>query len=187
MIHLISISFTLVVNVLSATANVIPNPSSPGLTVRLVNGTSPNEGRVELFYGGNWGTVCDDDWDIEDANVVCKMLGYPSALRVSRLMEFGEGTGKIILDDVNCLGSEKNIAECPHEGFYSNNCFHREDAGVICNLHNTGDHLVIVGGFIGNPLSDVEVLNMQTEYKGCGPTDLSSPLWGHASVYSSTF
>ena len=108
-----------------------------GLTVRLVNGTSPNEGRVELFYGGNWGTVCDDDWDIEDANVVCKMLGYPSALRVSRLMEFGEGTGKIILDDVNCLGSEKNIAECPHEGFYSNNCFHREDAGVVCDSGNT--------------------------------------------------
>ena len=108
-----------------------------GLTVRLVNGTSPNEGRVELFYGGNWGTVCDDDWDIKDANVVCKMLGYPSALRVSRLMEFGEGTGKIILDDVNCLGSEKNIAECPHEGFYSNNCFHREDAGVVCDSGNT--------------------------------------------------
>ena len=106
------------------------------LTVRLVNGTSPNEGRVELFHGGKWGTVCDDDWGIEDANVVCKMLGYPSALRVSRLMEFGEGTGKIILDDVNCLGSEKNIAECPHEGFYSNNCFHREDAGVVCNLGN---------------------------------------------------
>ena len=110
-----------------------------GLTIRLVNGTLPNEGRVELFHGGNWGTVCDDDWDIKDANVVCKMLGYPSALRVSRLMEFGEGTGKIILDDVNCLGSEKNIAECPHEGFYSNNCFHREDAGVICNLDNTGN------------------------------------------------
>ena len=106
-------------------------------TVRLVNGTSPNEGRVELFHEGKWGTVCDDDWDIEDANVVCKMLGYPSALRVSRLMEFGEGTGKIILDDVNCSGSEKNIAECPHEGLYSNNCFHREDAGVVCNSGNT--------------------------------------------------
>jgi len=91
------------------------------LTVRLVNGTSPNEGRVELLHEGKWGTVCDDDWDIEDANVVCKMLGYPSALRVSRLMEFGEGTGKIILDDVNCTGLEKNITECSHEGFYSNN------------------------------------------------------------------
>jgi len=178
----------LIVKIFCTEASIVPTQSSTndGLTIRLVNGTLPNEGRVELFHGGNWGTVCDDDWDIKDANVVCKMLGYPSALRVSRLMEFGEGTGKIILDDVNCLGSEKNIAECPHEGFYSNNCFHREDAGVICNLDNTGDHLVILGGFIGNPLSDVEVLDMQTEYKGCGPTDLPSPLWGHASVYSST-
>ena len=106
-------------------------------TVRLVNGTSPNEGRVELLHEGKWGTVCDDDWDIEDANVVCKMLGYPSALRVSSLMEFGEGTGKTILDDVNCSGSEQNIEECTHAGFNSNNCFHREDAGVVCKLGNS--------------------------------------------------
>ena len=46
--------------------------------------------------------------------------------------------------------------------------------------------MVILGGSdIRNTLSDVEVLDMQTEDKGCDPTDLPSPVWGHASVYSS--
>ena len=101
------------------------------LTVRLVNGSSHNEGRVEVFHGGKWGTVCDDDWGIEDANVVCKMLGYPSALRVSRLMEFGEGTGKIILDDVNCLGSEKNIADKNSIRIFDNGSSNNEKKCII--------------------------------------------------------
>lgn len=48
--------------------------------MRLVGGSSQNEGQLEVFYNNMWGSVCDDDWGQLDANVVCKQLGYNSTL-----------------------------------------------------------------------------------------------------------
>lgn len=47
--------------------------------VRLANGTVPASGRVEICYNSEWGTVCDDDWDVNEATVVCRQLGLPSS------------------------------------------------------------------------------------------------------------
>ncbi|XP_071476169.1 scavenger receptor cysteine-rich domain-containing protein DMBT1-like [Diadema antillarum] len=102
------------------------------LEVRLVNGGSVNEGRVEVRYNGTWGTVCDDSWGIEDAHVVCRMLGYQEALDARCCSKFGEGSGDILLDDVSCSGEEDNLADCQHRVFGTHNCVHGEDAGVIC-------------------------------------------------------
>ncbi|XP_072171897.1 scavenger receptor cysteine-rich domain superfamily protein-like [Diadema setosum] len=102
------------------------------LEVRLVNGGSANEGRVEVRYNGTWGTVCDDSWGIEDAHVVCRMLGYQEALDARCCSKFGEGSGDILLDDVSCSGEEDNLADCQHRVFGTHNCVHGEDAGVIC-------------------------------------------------------
>lgn len=60
--------------------------------VRLVNGSGPHEGRVEVFHERRWGTVCDDVWDKKDGDVVCRMLGYRGAVEVHKTGRFGQGT-----------------------------------------------------------------------------------------------
>lgn len=59
--------------------------------VRLTGGSGPHEGRVEVFYNNTWGTVCDDYWEKEDADVVCKELGYPGAISALGQAAFGSG------------------------------------------------------------------------------------------------
>ena len=107
--------------------------------VRLSDGYS-NFGRVEIFHDRTWGTVCDDNWDIKDAAVVCRMLGFKYAWTA---ISFGVsvteqgidlyGTGPIWLDNVNCNGNESSLSECSHNGWLVHNCDHLEDAGVLCS------------------------------------------------------
>ena len=102
--------------------------------VRLVDGMDDTEGRVEIFYDGEWGTVCDDLWGLVDAHVVCREIGCPNgAIAAPLRAEFGQGTGTIWIDNVQCTGNENYLSECPHIGWGVHNCAHSEDAGVRCN------------------------------------------------------
>ena len=87
-------------------------------------------GRVEIFNQGEWGTVCDDDWDLADAHVVCRQLGYYGAKFIKN--DVPGGSGRIWLDDVKCTGKEKYLANCTHRGWGIQDCSHDEDAGVGC-------------------------------------------------------
>ncbi|NXW63055.1 SRB4D protein, partial [Eurystomus gularis] len=91
------------------------------------------QGRVEILYNGSWGTVCDDDWDIVDANVVCRQLGCGHAIVLPAAMTFGQGSGPIFLDNVDCKGWEAALSECWSHGWGIHNCYHYEDVAVVCN------------------------------------------------------
>ncbi|XP_057204997.1 lysyl oxidase homolog 3A isoform X2 [Triplophysa rosa] len=110
------------------------SPSQDGkIKVRLAGyPRKHNEGRVEVFYEGEWGTICDDDFTLTNAHVLCRHLGFVEATSWSHNAKYGPGTGKIWLDNVICGGSENSIEKCVSRGWGNSDCTHQEDAGVVC-------------------------------------------------------
>lgn len=100
--------------------------------IRLVNGGIPSAGRLEVFYDGEYGTVCDDYFGMENAKVACRQLGYAGVKMLAPEAHFGEGTGRIMLDNVRCVGTEENLAQCSHKEWTVHDCNHREDVGIMC-------------------------------------------------------
>ena len=101
--------------------------------VRLVNGPTKYEGRVEVNHNGQWGTVCDYGWGLNDAHVVCRELDFGPAVYARYNAYYGQGIGQIWLNNLNCVGTEQSIVNCSHRGWGSGHCSHRDDAGVKCS------------------------------------------------------
>uniref|UniRef100_A0A8B9R9Y2 Si:ch211-136a13.1 n=1 Tax=Astyanax mexicanus TaxID=7994 RepID=A0A8B9R9Y2_ASTMX len=109
--------------------------------VRLVSADNRSyHGRVEIFLKGEWGTVCDDLFNLKAAVVVCRQLGFPFAVRVAKRAEMGQGASglSILLDDVECEGSERTLLDCKRAKIGKHNCGHDEDVGVVCG-YEEGD------------------------------------------------
>ena len=132
------------------------------MEIRLANSSDLLSGRVEIFYNKTWGTICDDDFDMEEATVkisiskpdtninlislvhygncnlqvVCRMLGFAEATHIFKSALLGSGEGPIWLDDLDCDGSEKTLLKCRRPQFGQHDCFHSEDVGVRCSAYS---------------------------------------------------
>ena len=113
--------------------------------VALVGGGSPRVGRLEVFHGSNWGTVCDDGFSDTTARVVCYSLGFQYVGRKVDINRYSVGNGLIWLNNVNCTGTEKHIGECSHGDWGIHNCTHQKDVAISCNSMLVTE-LRLVGG-----------------------------------------
>ena len=88
---------------------------------------------MEVYYNGEWGTVCDDGWDTADATVVCRQLGFYLSVRAYGSANYGPGTGLIWLSRLFCFGNESSLFECDRSSVGTKNCTHFDDAAVWCS------------------------------------------------------
>uniref|UniRef100_A0A8D0GHD5 Lysyl oxidase homolog n=1 Tax=Sphenodon punctatus TaxID=8508 RepID=A0A8D0GHD5_SPHPU len=114
-----------------------------------------NEGRIEVFYNHEWGTICDDDFTLANAQVLCRHLGFVTATGWTHSAKYGKGVGRIWLDNVNCGGSEKSILDCKSRGWGNSDCTHEEDAGVVCRDER-------IPGFV-----DSNVIEVRQKWQRC--------------------
>ncbi|XP_067666942.1 scavenger receptor cysteine-rich type 1 protein M130-like [Haliotis asinina] len=108
--------------------------SAFGQNIRLVSPINNGVGRLEVYYNGRWGTVCDDSFGANEAKVACRQLGrYKSGLTPRAIQNFGFGRGRIWLDEMKCTGAESSLANCSHRPWGDEDCAHNEDVGIICD------------------------------------------------------
>uniref|UniRef100_A0A8C0Y292 SRCR domain-containing protein n=1 Tax=Cyprinus carpio carpio TaxID=630221 RepID=A0A8C0Y292_CYPCA len=129
------------------------------VNVRLVGGHSRCAGRVEVLHRGQWGTVCDDFWDLKDAAVVCRELDCGEPVDALYNAHFGQGSGPIWMSYVMCMGSESTLKNCGSLGWDKRNCDHSKVAGVICS------EVRLVGG--SRCSGRLEILHDQTWMSVC--------------------
>uniref|UniRef100_A0A8C2E5I8 SRCR domain-containing protein n=1 Tax=Cyprinus carpio TaxID=7962 RepID=A0A8C2E5I8_CYPCA len=94
---------------------------SDHVPLRLSGGEGRCSGRLEVYHNAVWGSVCDDHWDISDAQVVCRQLGF-----------FGAGEGVVWLNRAECRGNEVHLWDCPPSLKNHTDCSHKEHAGLTC-------------------------------------------------------
>ena len=100
--------------------------------IRLADGPTPAEGRLEVYHDALWGTVCDDGFDLNDGTVACRQLGYDYSNDTLGDAFYGEGSGDIWLDDMQCVGNEKLLSQCESQVWGHINCGPNEDVGIRC-------------------------------------------------------
>lgn len=141
-------------------APVVEHPGSgsgSGLVIELVGGSGPHEGNI-MLYGR---PVCDDIATPENAEVVCRQLGYLGGY-ITTDSFFGPVSSDFAMDEVNCNGTEQYIWRCPHET--EHNCGRSEGMGVVCSNEEPGSGSESVNAMVlvksattGDLVADVSV------------------------------
>jgi len=105
----------------------------PAAAARLVEGQSTREGLVQVYYNKTWGWVCADKWDKQNADVACRMMGFPGSLSSFSDKEKTKKTSlRVWLNNMQCFGNESSLFSCINSGFGDHDCDSRGIAGAIC-------------------------------------------------------
>ncbi|XP_071954210.1 kremen protein 2-like [Antedon mediterranea] len=111
--------------------------------VRLRDGHTPYEGRVEVFRNGTWDSICNRGWDLKDAEVVCRQLGYWRGAMFIKIGKNGKSRSKYMLSNLACTGLESTVQDCNHRNVLTGNDYSAVEeeecaaglaAGVTCNV-----------------------------------------------------
>lgn len=109
------------------------------IVVRLVQGRTARDGRVEVRRSGAWGSVCGELWDLVDANVLCRLLGYNEALAYYQNITFKQSNNTLWLTDVQCVGNESSLFHCVNSGWGKRTCNEGLAAGATCSDRSWGE------------------------------------------------
>lgn len=104
-------------------------------TLRLTDGRADWEGNVQIFHEGRWGNICDDEWDEREGEMVCTALGFPGLEKVTYTGVYGHARERYWMDNLFCMGTEKNLTQCKFDGWGIHDCEKDEAAGVVCRSH----------------------------------------------------
>ena len=194
-------------------AVALTNQSSVGAPLRLVGGTGDHEGRLEIGYMGEWGTVCDDYWTDVEAGVVCRILEFELGAVDNRGRTWDEqgrslppnfgptpaGVG-MLLDNVNCEGNETSLLACPRRGnpdVGKSDCRPSEAVGVQCRIVPKVKSVAVspasgpyTGGTLQVTVEWNEAVVVTTPADGLAPKlmvgyDTGSLIQEHDAVYAS--
>ena len=125
-------------------------PDAEALELRLADGRGPCEGRVEMKLQGRWGTVTDDTWDMDDAEVVCQQLGCGSAAGAYLASRFRSVEAPIMLAFIDCQGDEAALWDCKIRGWGPYKGPHDFDTAVVCQGERWA-HAAIWGAHCPHP------------------------------------
>ena len=110
---------------------IVSSTTSPNIRLISKDGSSGNSGRLEVYYAGSWGTVCNTGWSSADTIVVCRQLRFYGG--VTNLLPL-PGRGRIWMSQVQCAGKETDLLDCPHHGWGEFTCSHSNDVNIHCSI-----------------------------------------------------
>ena len=92
-----------------------------------MNGASPNQGKAQVFHNGSWWQLCSSEFDLREANVVCRQLGYVRAQALQFAVYIQD---RVQWMHVTCTGSEFSLSLCLS---WDTLCNSSQDMTIVCS------------------------------------------------------